>query len=313
MEKLMCLSPAVFFIAAAFLSLMIRVAPWRSWRNYAGLFVVAATVAVMACAGIYRSYAMFLCGMALAVTFSLYCVCLSFALPKEPSPPALQQRIIAVALALPLMFLPIGSKDAIRRAGHTNFSGRHQKKEYIAFPAEILGLQTSVSGDTEGMVREEAYVPVKGDIFSHKIGLLKDETPRRIGGSVFVSVTRTCTEKTRKTVEIVADTEVMMESDEKAVMDLAKSIEDAIHGKLGLEHVGPFRLSVHQPSACGYVPLFTGGDGNYYARLEWHRMDSGKGFLRLLLRAVSKKAGTPYYEEAMAGKDAPTQDGDNSR
>jgi hypothetical protein len=42
-------------------------------------------------------------------------------------------------------------------------------------------------------------------------------------------------------------------------------------------------------------------------------MDSGKGFLRLLLRAVSKEAGTPYYEEAMAGKDAPTQDGDNSR
>lgn len=192
-------------------------------------------------------------------------------------------------------------------------SGERQTKGHIAFPAEILGLQTSVSGDTEGMVREEAYVPVKGDIFSHKIGLLKNETPRRIGGSVFVSVTRTCTEKTRKTVEIVADTEVMMESDEKAVMDLAKSIEDEIHGKLGLEHVGPFRLSVHQPSACGYVPLFTGGDGNYYARLEWHRMDSGKGFLRLLLRAVSKKAGTPYYEEAMAGKDAPTQDVDNSR
>lgn len=167
-----------------------------------------------------------------------------------------------------------------------------------AIPTEILGLQTLVTGSTDGMIRKTESRRLGGK--EYEIGYLEDEVPRKVDGPIFASAKIRCTEKTRQTVGLIADTGIMLQSDEQAVMDIAQTVAGEVGRVCGFEMKHPIYSSIRSRKS-DIVTLYSGHGGNFVAEVLWVRQGKEKGFLRLLLHdtgSVSEKS--PLYAEIMA-------------
>ena len=167
-----------------------------------------------------------------------------------------------------------------------------------AIPTEILGLQTLVTRNTDGMIRKTESRRFGGK--EYEIGYLEDEVPRKVDGSIFASAKIRCTEKTRQTVGFIADTGIMLQSDEQAVMDIAQTVAGEVGRVCGFEMKHPIYSSIRSGKS-DIVTLYYGHGGSFVAEVLWVRQGKEKGILRLLLHdtgSISEKS--PLYAEIMA-------------
>ena len=287
-------SRSIFLFTALLVVLVMRVAPYRSRRVCGAALVASGVVVAQFCAWICGSTVMLLTALAFAACFALLFVGLFVWRPATIPTWTVSQRIATLVLALAIALLPMWVVDAVARPGRNYGSSRGNG----VFPEEILGLRTSAVDCTNGMVRSMECRVFDGQ--HCEIGFLTDETPRKIGGSVFVVAKRKCTAKKLLTVSVVADTGTMTQSDEKAVVNLAQSIADAVSMSCGLEMKHPLYSSI-SGGRSGNVVLFEGGDGIRSATLSWIGHGDGNGNLRLSIHDAGRICeGSPLYAELMA-------------
>ena len=290
MEYQICHLRTLFLFVALLISYVPRIAPWRSLRN-CGIFAVATSLVfaqLYAC--LFMCSAMFMIAIALADIGALYIVCLFIWKPLHVPPWTAWQRIVILVFALAEM-LPMWFFDA----KDTINSSQADDHGYKAMPAEILGLQTSVAGNTDGMIRKTESRRLGGK--EYEIGYLEDEVPRKVDGPIFASAIIRCTEKTRQTVGLIADTSIMFQSDEQDVMGIAQAIADEVGGVCGFELKHPIYSSIRSGKS-DIVTLFSGHWGNLVAEVLWIRQGKETGFLRLLLHdtgSICEKS--PLYAE----------------
>jgi len=295
LEILLHFPKSVFLFAALLVALVTRIAPCHSRRNYGALSIAAIIALLQLHAGIVGSRTVLLISLAMAAVFGLYFVCLLVYFVRQRiwrhesiTPWTVRQRAVASVFALSVM-LPMwffGGK-------FSPMPYRADIHEYQAIPVEILGLQTSVSGNTNGMIRMAKSVHLGGK--EYEVGFLEDEVPRKVDGPIFVSLVIKCTEKTRQTVDITADTGIMLQSDERAVMDIVHSIVGEVDRVFGFKMQHRYNASIRRRS--DNVALFSGWGGNLAAEIIWVRQGKGKGFLRLVLHDSQIMPDTGSYSE----------------
>ncbi len=295
MDVLLSHLRSLFLFVALVISFVPRIAPWRSWRNYGAGALALSLACVQLYACIAESRLMLKVAIALAAVFVLYFACLLIWRIAEYSPWSwtVRQRIVALVFALAVMFPPwiFDAKDLTKPCQIDDHA-------CAAIPAEILGLQTSVTGNMEGMIRktERRRFGEK----EYEIGYLEDEVPRNVDGAIFASAKIRCTEKTRQTVGFIADTGIMLQSDEQAVMDIAQKVAGEVGRVCGFEMKHPIYSSIRSEKSA-IVTLYSGHGGNFVAEVLWVRQGKEKGFLRLLLHdtgSINEKS--PLYAEIMA-------------
>ena len=284
---------SLFLFVAILVAFIPKIAPWRSMRNWGAFAIVSCLVFMQLYAIIVGRSDFFRGAIALAAIFTLYFVFLLIGKPAQISPWTVWQRIVTLVIALtvmlPIWFFSAKASDKLCRT---------DAHEGNAIPGEILGLQTLVVRNTNGMIRKAERRCFGGK--EYEIGYLEDEVPRKVDGPIFASAIIRCTEKTKKTVGFIADTGIMPQSDEKAAMDIAQSVADEVGRVCGFEMKHPIYSSIR----CGKsdnVTLFSGHGGKLVAEVLWVRQGKEEGFIRLLLHdtgSICEKS--PLYEEIMA-------------
>lgn len=275
MEVALSHSRSLFLFVALLISFVPRIVPWRSWRNCGVIAIVSIMVFVQLYVCIVGRPAMFRIPIALAAIFALYFVCLLIWKPVSITPWAVRQRIIVLAYAFAVM-LPMWfwGENIPSKLCRVDAHG------YGVIPAEILGLQTSATGNTNGMIRKVESRHFGGT--ECEIAYLEDKIPRKVDGPIFVSAVIRCTEKTRQTVGVIADSGIMLQSDEHAVMDIAQTVAGEVSRVCGIEMKRPIYSSIRRGKS-DIVNLFSGHGGNIVAEVVWVGQGNGKGLLRLLL------------------------------
>lgn len=295
LEIILHLPKSIFLFVALLIVLATRIVPCHSWRTYGALSIAAIIALTQLYAGIVGSCAVLLISLAMAAVFGMYFILLLLYFiwrHESITPWMVRQRIVASVFAFSVM-LPMwffGGK-------FSPMPYRADVHEYKAIPVEILGLQTLAAGNTNGMIRKTESRSFGGK--EYEIGYLEDEVPRKVDGSIFASAKIRCTEKTRQTVGFIADTGIMLQSDEQAVMDIAQTVAGEVGRVCGFEMKHPIYSSIRNKS--DNVTLFSGWGGNLVADIFWIRQGKGKGFLRLLLHdtgSICEKS--PLYAEIMA-------------
>ena len=293
MEVLLSHLRSLFLFVALLVAFIPRIAPWRSMRNCGAFAIASCLVFVQLYASIAERPDMFRGSIALVAIFALYFVCLLIWKPEQISPWTIWQRVVtlvfALAVMLPIWFL--SAKTTVKPC-------RADADESNVIPLEILGLKTLAAGNTNGMVRKVERRRFGGK--EYEIGYLEDEVPRNVDGAIFASAKIRCTEKTRQTVGFIADTGIMLQSDEQAVMDIAQKVAGEVGRVCGFEMKHPIYSSIRSEKSA-IVTLYSGHGGNFVAEVLWVRQGKEKGFLRLLLHdtgSINEKS--PLYAEIMA-------------
>ena len=295
MDVLLSHLRSLFLFVALVISFVPRIVPWRSWRNYGAGALAFSLACVQLYACIAECRLMLKVAIALAAVFVLNFVCLLIWRIAQPSPWTwtVRQRIVALVFALAIMLPPwiFDAKDLTNPC-------QIDAQAFTAIPTEILGLQTLVTGSTDGMIRKTESRRLGGK--EYEIGYLEDEAPRKVDGSIFASAKIRCTEKTRQTVGLIADTGIMLQSDEQAVMDIAQTVAGEVGRVCGFEMKHPIYSSIRSGKS-DIVTLYSGHGGNFVAEVLWVRQGKEKGFLRLLLHDTgSINEMSPLHAEIMA-------------
>ena len=279
-------------IAALLFSFSTKIASFHSWRARIAMTIAGLIGGLELLAIIFCNHVVLSAGIVMGVVFAIYFTCLLAWRQRAVVTWTWRQRSIAIALGF-LVLLPMWFVDL-----NKTFCNVH---EYVpghgSFPVEILGLSMT-STNYDGMVRATMCTKFGGKMY--EIGLLEDATMRKAEGPIFVLASRRQTEKTRLTVSITAQTDIMSKSDDKKILSLAKVIADALQEHCGLVMKRLASASV-KLQAQGDVKLYHGTDGILVADITWVDLDDRKGVIKMsLLETNVEREGSAYHAELMA-------------
>jgi len=272
-------------VALLLLALLLRTISFRSWKFHTALVIAAFIIVTQYVARFICSIVVLWTLVISVIVYVVFCGCLLIWCEKDFPRLTIRQRAIVLSVAV-LLYIPAGvmNFDAMetwkcRANWHEVLFGFSAKR----IPSEILGMNL-LSVDGPGGMRRETVTRRIGGSWKD-IVYLKDETPRKVSGSIFSLLQRDYTLKTLTPFDVVADTDIMSCSENGLIMEKARIIADGIKRDCGFEIKRVWGVSTTSSSGDD-VMLYSGHGGNLDAKIFCVRqgINREKCVLRMHLR-----------------------------
>lgn len=262
-----------------------RVALINSWKMRAA-FAIAALVTIMQYAvRVTCNTVLLSILMVLMILYILLCSALFIWRDRDVPPMTARRRLVMLA-AVVLLYVPAAVMNMDRLGTwmcRENWETTLSSASVERIPDDILGVKLHALGGPESMKHETMDRRIDGKWT--EVMYLEDASPRKVGGELLTSISRTCTLKSLTPFTVIGETEPLPYSERELIFNKAQMVADGVYRDCGIKMRQVYRASIAN-SQCANVQLYCGHAGNLEAMVTFVRKGENVGVVRLMLRDV---------------------------